>query len=134
MAASELQLRLRFVVFAALGVFLAYAGIAEVQRSLALGIAEGGFRRKAVIFSVARAENEIGFLAVVIFWAAFAVGSAMFTLWAIRCILGSKSLTNRPVITQMIENTEKLAPSGLKPLGIGLVIFVICFTAYVVAS
>lgn len=134
MAATELRLRLRFAVFAAAGVFLAYAGVAEVQRSLVLGIAEWGLRRKAVIFSIARAENEFGFIAIVVFWAVFAMCSAVFTLWAIRCILSSQKLGKRPMAVDMLQRTEQLAPSGLKPLGVGLVIFIVCFAAYVVAS
>jgi hypothetical protein len=134
MVTSELRLRLRFALFAAVGIFLAYAGAAEVLQSFELGVAEWGIRRKAVILSIARAENEIGFIAIVMFWAAFSMGNALFALWAIRCIFGSKPLTTRPLVTQVFENTERMAPSGLKPLVIGLAIFFVCFAAYVVAS
>ena len=133
MAASELQLRLRFALFAAVGVLLAYFGAAQVHRSFALGVAEWGLKR-SVIFSIARTESEIGFFSIVVFWAAFAIGSASFAVWAFRCIIGSKPLKNRPMVTQMIEHTEKMAPSGLKPLAIGLLIFAVCFAAYVVTS
>lgn len=129
-----MRTRLRTLLLAAAAAAAAGACFAEVWSSLLTGQAEWGLRRNFVLLSVSRKQSAIGFFFLVGFWALLSLVFAWFALRFLRVFTGSGSARDEALALESLARTQAAAPSGLKPLWIGLLIFSACFLAYVAAA
>jgi hypothetical protein len=129
-----MRTRLRTLLLVTSSALLASACFAEAWSSLVTGKAEWGLRRNLVLLSVSREQSEVGFLFLVGFWVLLGLVLAWLALRFIRVFAGYGSERDEALALESLAQTQGAAPSGLKPLWIGLLIFFACFLAYVAAA
>ncbi|HWI83648.1 hypothetical protein [Ramlibacter sp.] len=103
----------------------------EVWSSFLSGTAELGLRRNVILVSVSREQSEVGFFSILALYSLFGVVCIWYTLRLLRGAAQPKDAANEAFAAKELAQIEAVAPSGLKPLWIGLLIFVACFLVYV---
>jgi hypothetical protein len=106
----------------------------EVWSSFLSGKVELGLRRNVILVSVSREQSEAGFSSILALYALVGVVCIWYTLRLLRTIARPKDAANEAFATKELAQIEALAPSGLKPLWIALLIFFACFVVYVTVA
>jgi hypothetical protein len=106
----------------------------EVWSSFLSGKAELGLRRNFILVSVSREQSEVGFLSILAFYALFGVVCIWYTLRLLRTAAQPKDAASEAFAAKELAQFEAVAPSGLKPLWIALLIFFACLLAYVAVA
>ena len=129
---SELRIAIRFRVAL---MFILTFGLAiccavEVVSSLQSGVSDLPLGRRGPVFRFVRGESPFGFYAGVCLFAAASVLLALASILQMKAILRPDATRNRQFVQVQIASLERSAPSGLRPLWIGLAVFAGCFVLY----
>lgn len=126
-----MRTRLRSAIVIAGLLLVTGSFLREVNSAFETGLVELGFGRRGPIFSFDVEENPFGYWATLTFYLMLA--SALG--WAVwRMTLGlvtSKATDGRWLLDEQLKAYERIAPSGLRPLWIGLLIAGIGFAWFV---
>jgi hypothetical protein len=131
---TPLRMRFRILVLAAGGVLLTGSCFIEVWSSFLSGKAELGLRRNVILVSVSREQSEVGFFSILALYVLFGVVCIWYTLRLLRSVAQPKDGASEAFAAKELAQIEAMAPSGLRPLWIALLIFFACFLAYVAVA
>jgi hypothetical protein len=133
MATISLQRRFRalFLALAALaaGVFL----FTEAWQSLTAGVFILKSKYGLVSFMATQVERPFAFGGGVAALLLFGLLLCAFGTWQVLALLRPAITAHQPANTDVISGLEQLAPSGLKPLWVGLLVVAVCFALYAAA-
>ena len=105
----------------------------EAWQSLQVGIFTFTSRRGFIHFSATQAESPIAFLAGVAAFVLFGVLLCSVSVWQMSALLRPARPESNRMIETAVSSIEREAPSGLKPLWVGLLVVVVCFALYAAA-
>jgi hypothetical protein len=95
------------------------------------GVAHLPLKRSTLAY--ARHENPLAFFSSVSLFLVVGVVLCLGALWVFRG-LASDSSSRRQVNSELLGDIEALAPSGLRPLWVALLVAVAAFAIYVVVT
>jgi hypothetical protein len=97
------------------------------------GIVEFGVRRGVVLLAFDRETSPLGFVVLVACYAIFAMIMASVACWRALVLVRFNQSRSQAYIRNEISSLEQLAPSGLKPLWVGLLIAFVVVIIYAAA-
>lgn len=133
MSSISLLRKLRFLLLTIPGFGIGGIFFIDAWQAIQAGIFTLTARRGVVIFIATQAESPISFFLAV---AAFITLGILFfavTVWQISALLRPVGPETNRVIETIISSVERKAPSGLRPLWLGLLVAAVCFALYAAA-
>jgi len=128
-----LRYRLRFLllVVALLGVGCAF--FLEAVSAWTFGMVTFTMKHGLVVFSAARQTSPLGFFAGIAAYGLAGITTFALAFWRMRVLIHPNDPSSQRIISSTISWAEEKAPSGLKPLWVGLVIAACFLFIYAVA-
>ena len=126
--------RLRILVIAIAPALVAFGCFAEIWSSLHAGKAEWALRRSAIIMSVTREQGEVAFFSLLAAYAVIGAACVWYTLRLLGAVAHPGSPANEAFTDGRLAQVEAAAPSGLRPLWVGLAIAFVYFLIYVASA
>jgi hypothetical protein len=126
----------RASLIAIVGGILAIFVFAEAWRALQSGVVSVGLgrRRWGFVYTVVRVEEPLAFHAALAFLLLVAIAMLVSSLVLTRKLLLSTEHERKAATQSILADIERNAPSGLRPLWVGLVLAAACFVLYVTAA
>jgi hypothetical protein len=125
--------RARSLLFALLGLMLAYAVLSGATDALQTKVAMLPLRR-AFAFPVALADNPVGYWVIVFGLSVLGLASAAFAMRLLWAVASPSSAQNHRLMATVLSRSEEAAPSGLRPLWVALAVVGCCIALYVALS
>jgi hypothetical protein len=125
--------KLRFLLLTASSMGVGAFLFAEAWQSLQVGVFTLTSRRGFIIFTATQAESPITFSAGVAAFILFGVLLCSVAVWQMSALFRPAKPESHRMIETAISNIEREAPSGLKPLWVGLLVVAVCLALYAAA-
>jgi hypothetical protein len=105
----------------------------EAWKSLQAGVFTFTSRRGFINFTATQAESPIAFSAGVAAFILFGMLLCSVAVWQMSALLRPARPESHRMIETAISSIEREAPSGLKPLWVGLLVVAVCLVLYAAA-
>jgi uncharacterized membrane protein YhhN len=105
----------------------------EALQSLQVGVFTFTSRRGFMSFTATQAESPIAFSAGIVALVVFGMLLCSVAVWQMSALLRPARPQSHHIIETAVSSIEREAPSGLKPLWVGLLLVAICLVLYAAA-
>jgi hypothetical protein len=125
----------RFGILLGGSLLLLIAAVLELVASLQSGVAALPFGRRGAVIQFTQTDSPLAFYLCVAIFAAFALAVLWYASRQVRALLAPSDPDNERFIRERIAEVERSAPSGLRPLWVGLLLFAaVLFVLWVFAE
>jgi hypothetical protein len=122
---------LRTLLLGLTGIALGVLSLLEAREFLLSGVAKLPLKRSVTLY--AREGNLLAYSLSVALFVVVGVVLCAGAFWVLRGLVRGAA-ARRQVTSAVLGNVEALAPSGMRPLWVGLVVAVACFAVYAVVA
>jgi hypothetical protein len=125
--------KLRFVLLTVSSMGIGALFFVEAWQSLQAGVFTFTSRRGFVTFTATQAESPFAFSAGVTGFIIFGILLCSVGVWQLSALLRPARPESHRMIETAISSIEREAPSGLRPLWVGLLVVAVCLALYAAA-